>query len=386
MRTVSATPHRVLVVEDQATSARLLEEVLSAEGHQVEVVGDGLSALARVAEGHPDLILVDLDLARLDGEEVCRQIKSHPSTCYIPIILVTARSGAEARQWAGELGADDFLTKPFQGAEVTARCRSLLRVKNLVDEIDRAEEVVFTIARAVEAKSPFTHGHAQRVAAYALRLATQVGVAGADLEILHKGALLHDVGKISVPDAILHKAELLTSAEYHVIKQHPLQGTRLVEPLRSVRDTLPLIRWHHERLDGTGYPDGLIGHNIPLLARILAVADVYDAMASRRPYRPAIPHERCLEMLRNNAAGGGLDPELVDVFCGLLAGGPGQLVAPAPAQRSRFIPRPATSPGAVPRGREPGTSPAPLRPAGYPTRLEPVPSPFLEGIPSKGDA
>jgi len=174
---------------------------------------------------------------------------------------------------------------------------------------------VFAFARAVEAKCRYTWGHSERVASYALALAQQMGVSGAEQEVLRKGATLHDVGKINIPDAILNKPDTLTAEEYDIVKQHPVQGVRIVEPLRSIRETIPLIRWHHERMDGNGYPDGLFGGAIPLLTRILAVADVFDALSSERPYRPALPLLECLDILRTDAARGGLDPELVRCFC-----------------------------------------------------------------------
>jgi putative two-component system response regulator len=307
--------HRILVVDDNRTNALLLERVLVGEGHQVDTASDGQEALDVVLRQCPDLILLDLDMPRVDGYEVCRQVKSNPATRLVPIVIVTAQNAFDAKLRAWELGADDFITKPFQCLEVVARCRSLLRIKRLVEERDSAEAVVFAFARVVEAKSPYTHGHSERVAAYALTLAAQVGLPESDWEVLRCGALLHDIGKVSVPDAILDKPETLTTAEFEIMKQHTVQGARIAEPLRSVRSAVPMIRWHHERLDGRGYPDGLFGGAIPLPVRILSVSDVYDSLSSARPYRGAIPHPQCLEILKRDAAGGGLDPELVESFC-----------------------------------------------------------------------
>lgn len=306
--------HRILVVDDNRTNALLLERVLVGDGHMVDVANDGQEALERVTHHCPDLILLDLDMPRIDGYEVCRRVKSNPATRFVPIVIVTAQNAFDAKLRAWELGADDFITKPFQCLEVVARCRSLLRIKDLIDERDSAEAVVFAFARVVEAKSPYTHGHSERVAAYALTLASEVQLPEDEWETLRKGALLHDIGKVSVPDAILDKPASLTPAEFDIMKQHTVQGARIAEPLRSVRDAVPLIRWHHERLDGRGYPDGLFGGSIPLLVRILSVADVYDSLSSARPYRGAIPHPQCMEILYRDAAGGGLDPELVEAF------------------------------------------------------------------------
>lgn len=305
---------RILVVDDNPMVASLLEQVLRTQGHEVEVVNDGLAALEAVARQLPDLILLDLDLPGLHGYEVCRRLKASSATRLIPVVIITARCESGDRVDAWDLGADDFLTKPFQLAEVTARCRSLLRIKRLIDERDSAEAVVFALARAVEAKSPYTHGHAGRVRSYSLSLATALGLGAEDHEVLGKGALLHDIGKISVPDAVLEKPGRLTAEEYELVKDHTRQGAHIVEPLHSLRDVVPLIRWHHERMDGRGYPDGLRGEQVPLLVRILSVADIFDSLASDRPYRARLPFDLCLGILRENARDGGLDPALVDRF------------------------------------------------------------------------
>jgi putative two-component system response regulator len=305
---------RVLVVEDNASISWLLRQGLLAEGYEVEVAEDGLQALEAVARQRPDLILLDLGLPHVSGDEVCRRLKNDPATRIIPIVMVTAQGELQSKLEAWEYGADDFLTKPFHMVEVTIRCRSLLRIKRLLEERDSAEAVVYALARAVEAKSPYTHGHSERVTQYALTLAGALHVPERDLEILRKGALLHDIGKISIPDDILNKPGKLTAAEYDIVKTHAVQGAHIVEPLHSVRDAVPLIRWHHERLDGKGYPDGLAGEQIPRLVRILSVSDVYDSLSSERPYRGPIPHERCLQILRDDALSGGLDLDLVLVF------------------------------------------------------------------------
>jgi putative two-component system response regulator len=330
MSTSAPAGQRVLIVDDNPSVASLLCHALAAEGCEVDVASDGLEALDRVAKFSPDLILLDLDLPSLSGDEICRRLKNDPATNLIPIIMVTGHSGSDGKLDAWEYGADDFLTKPLHVVEVTSRCRSLLRIKRLVEERDSAEAVVFALARTVEAKSPYTHGHSERVMRYALNLADALGIAGHDREVLRKGALLHDIGKISVPDAVLDKPGKLTAEEYDIVKGHAAQGAFIVEPLHSVREAVPLIRWHHERLDGQGYPDGLSGEQIPLLVRILSIADVHDSLSSDRPYRASIPHERCLEMLRENALGGGLDPALVATFCTIV---PSLLPRPAFARK-----------------------------------------------------
>jgi putative two-component system response regulator len=323
---------RILVVDDNPAIAALLRHGLSAEGYEVAVADDGLAALGEVAVLPPDLILLDLELPSMRGDEVCRRLKRDPATRWIPIVMITAMADSAHKIAAWDNGADEFLSKPFHIVEVVARCRSLLRIRRLIEERDSAEAVVFALARAVEAKSPYTHGHSERVLRLCLALASAVGVDPADREPLRKGALLHDVGKISIPDSILDKPAALTDEEYDAIKQHPDQGAHIVEPLASMRDAVPLIRWHHERLDGQGYPDGLRGDEIPTLVRILSVCDVYDSLSSDRPYRPPIAHHVCLEMMRENALNGGLDPELVAIFSGLA------LEVPRPPSRSSLPP------------------------------------------------
>jgi putative two-component system response regulator len=219
-----------------------------------------------VAERRPDVVL-DIDMPRLGGFEVCRRLKRAPDTRLLPVLVLTGTGAADARLRAWELGADEFLTKPFRTLEVAARCRSLLRQKEMVDALDSVESVVLALARALEAKSPYTHGHSDRVTRYALALAGRLGLGGTEVEVLRRGAALHDIGKIRTPDAILDKPGLLTPGEYEAVKKHPAEGARIVEPLRSAQDVIPLIRWHHERLDGKGYPDGLTGGAIPLVVR-----------------------------------------------------------------------------------------------------------------------
>lgn len=315
MQLIEPTGRRILVVDDDPTVGAALEHILQGEGYHVARARDGRGALARVADQPPDLILLDLNMPQMGGFEVCQRIKGDPTTSLLPVVILTGESEFEARMRAWEVGADDFLSKPFQVVEVLARCRSLLRTKQLVDELDSAQSVLFAFARTLEAKSRYTQGHSERVTALALTLADRIGLTGAEKETLRRGSLLHDIGKISTPDAILDKPAELTPEEYDVVKQHPAEGVRMVESLRSIRDVIPHIRWHHERMDGRGYPDGLFGGSIPVPVRVLSVADVYDALATDRPYRPALAPDECLSMLREDAAGGGLDPELVEVFC-----------------------------------------------------------------------
>ena len=316
----SAPRGRVLVVDDEPAVARFLSHVLSAEGHQVAAANSGPAALAAVADRPPDLVVLDLGLPGLGGLEVCRRLKADPTTRLIPVLVLTGEADASGRVGAWEAGADEYLTKPVRPADLVARARSLLRLKAAHDELDSAHAALGAFARAVEAKCPYTLGHTERVTDLAVRLGARVGLSAAERETLRRGAMLHDIGKISVPDAILNKPARLTAEEFALIQRHPCEGVRIVEPLRSLRSALPLIRWHHEKLNGTGYPDGLTGDRIPKPVRVLAVADVFDALASDRPYRPALSPAECLVVLRKEAADGGLDPEVVEALAAELDG------------------------------------------------------------------
>jgi putative two-component system response regulator len=307
-------------VDDDAAVARFLARLLTADGHRVAVAHTGPAALTEVAAHPPDLVLLDLRLPGLDGLDVCRQLKADPGTRLIPVLILTGADEADGRVGAWEAGADEYLTKPVRPADVAARARSLLRLKAAHDELDSAHAALSAFARAVEAKCPYTLGHTERVTDLAVRLGCRVGLPVADRETLRRGALLHDIGKISIPDAVLNKPARLTAEEFAVIKRHPEEGVRIVEPLRSLRAALPLIRWHHERPNGTGYPDGLSGDRIPKAVRVLTVADVFDALASDRPYRPALTRDESLAVMRAEAAEGGLDPELVEALAAEVGG------------------------------------------------------------------
>jgi putative two-component system response regulator len=319
---------KILLAEDNKFYRLALESLVTEWGYEVTAVSDGNAAWDLLQRPDaPKLAILDWVMPGMEGPEVCRRLRGlqRPEPTYV--IILTSKTGKENVITALESGADDYATKPFDHDELRAR----LQVGRRIVGLQASQTAVFTFSRAVEAKSPYTQGHADRVTAYALALAARLGVPDREREMLHRGGLLHDIGKIAVPDAILNKPGPLTADEYEVMKQHPVQGERIIEPLQSLHDVIPLIRWHHERPDGRGYPDGLAGEAIPFLVRILSVADVYDALSSLRPYRRALSQAESLEQLRVTAAGGGLDSELVACFCNdpppLLSQEPGTLAS-----------------------------------------------------------
>ena len=305
---------RILVVDDEEANRSLLREVLAPLGYQVREAADGEEALAAVAESTPDLILLDLMMPRLNGYEVCRELKSDPRTRLVPIIILTTLEQLQDKIKAIDLGADDFLNKPFHTIELTTRVRSLLSLKHFTDEFELAAKVLRSIALVVEGRDRYTGDHCKRLGEYAVRIGKTLGLDQEDLETLWLGGIFHDLGKIAVSDSVLNKPAPLTLEEFGVMKTHPAVGADLCGAMRTMERVIPLIRHHHEKLDGSGYPDGLAGKEIPLLVRIITAVDVYDALATARPYRKALPHETVMTIMREEVAKGWWDREIVEML------------------------------------------------------------------------
>jgi putative two-component system response regulator len=303
----------VLVVDDGETNRALVHAYLADLDCQLRSAEDGPSALAAIETEPPDLVLLDVQMPGMDGYEVCRRIKARPRGRLLPVVMLTALDHANDRVLALEAGADDFMTKPVDRVELVARVRSALRLKAVYDNLDSAEQVIFSLAAAVEAKDAYTEKHTHRVAESARYVGMKMGLPERALEALYRGGIIHDIGKIGVPDAILLKPGPLDGYELERMRMHPAIGESIVKPLRSGAALLPIIRHHHENYDGTGYPDGLAGRAIPHLARIVAVCDAYDALVTDRPYRKAKSSEEAIAVLVNGA-GKQWDAEVVDVL------------------------------------------------------------------------
>ena len=308
----------VLVVDDVEGNARLLASLLTADGHSVRTAANGADAVRLALSVHPDLVLMDVMMPEIDGFEACRQIKGQAATRLTPVVLVTALTDTDDRIRGIDAGADDFLSKPFNRHELLARVRSLLRLKRYTDDLDTAESVIVSLALTIEARDSNTDGHCQRLAAYAVSLGRALGLDEDDVAALERGGYLHDVGKVGIPDAVLLKPGPLTHDEFLLMKQHTVIGDRLCGELRSLRKVRPIVRCHHERLDGTGYPDGLRGDAIPLLAQLMGIVDVFDALTTVRPYKAALPRARAVEELGAEAALGWRRADLVGTFLSLV--------------------------------------------------------------------
>jgi cyclic di-GMP phosphodiesterase len=305
---------RVLIVDDLAENREILSGLLEPEGYQVETAKDGQEAVDRALADPPDLILMDVSMPRLNGFEACRRLKADERTHLVPLVLVTGLVAREDRIEGIAAGCDDFLTKPVDTEQLIARTRSLLRTKSLVDELERAENVLVTLANAIDAKDNYTRGHSERVATYAENLGSVAGLGRLECRNLKRAGLLHDIGKIGTALEYLNKPAKLTTEEYEQVKLHPVVGAEMCKPLRTMAPLLPLIRGHHERLDGRGYPDGLRGEDIRVPLRCLTIADVYDALTSNRAYRKAMPRDAALRIMREEAATGMWDVRLIDLF------------------------------------------------------------------------
>src|ERR1051325_2268014 len=319
---MAPTSGRILIVDDDKTTAEMFGRLMTALGYEVVTALSGESALRSVAARSPDLVMMDVKMGGIDGFEVCRRLKSDPRTRLVPIILVTGLAGTANRVRGIEVGADGFLTKPPELAELKAQVKSLTRMKQHLDELDSAESVMASLALTIEARDPYTLGHCARLASYPGAVGEDLGLDKRQLSALRRGGFLHDVGKIAIPDAVLLKPGRLTSSEYALMQQHTVVGATLCAELRSLEDVVPIVRHHHERSDGTGYPDRLRGDAIALLARIMGVVDAYDAMTTERPYKRAFAADDAFRELREEVRNGWREATLVDALQNIVTGTP----------------------------------------------------------------
>lgn len=311
-------PPSILVAEDDVATRALLRATLARADYRVREFDNGASALAEMQRYPPDIALLDIGMPEMDGLAVTRSLRSDPATALLPVILVTARGRLDDKVAGLDAGASDFITKPFEPAELLARVRANLRLSSALHRLESTQDVLVALASAVDAKDPMTEHHCGRVADQALVLARRAGLAQEDVEAVGYGAVLHDVGKIGINEAVLRKPGMLTDVERAEMQRHPAIGAAILQPLRLGRIVGPIVRAHHERWDGAGYPDGLSGTDIPIGARIVAVVDAHDAMTHDRPYRARLSDDEArTELIRHR--GGQFDPELVDLFLAHLA-------------------------------------------------------------------
>jgi putative two-component system response regulator len=305
---------KILLVDDESASRAALETLLRREGFEVHDASGGAAALAECVSFRPDLVLLDVLMPGMSGFEVCKRIKAAPETRLTPVVLITGLSATEDRIKGINAGADDFLSKPIDFNELLARTRSLIKLKHYTDELENAESVLFSLALSIEARDPYTRGHCDRLSEMSASLGEILGIPEEDVIALRRAGIVHDIGKVAVPDSILLKPGPLSPEEIEVMRKHPVVGEQICEPLKTFRLVLPIIRHHHERYDGSGYPDHLRGSEIPLTARVLQLADVYDALTTDRPYRKADISDIALGIMQEEAARGWWDRDLLEAF------------------------------------------------------------------------
>ncbi len=304
----------ILVVDDHPASRMTAVALLSVEGYRVLEADSGPAALQSVHEGNPDLILLDVMMPGMDGFEVCRRLKQDEHTRLMPVVFITALNDRRARLRGIEAGGDDFLTKPFDQLELSARVRSLVHQRRLNEDLDHAEKVLLSIARTVESRDPNTGDHCDRLVHMGKAFGEFLNLSRTEIRDLTWGGYLHDIGKVGIPDAILLKVGGFTTQEWEVMKTHVLIGEEICKPLRALRGVLPIIRHHHERWDGSGYPDKLKADEIPYLAQVFQVIDIYDALTSERPYKPAYSPTEALQILKQETEKGWRNPKLISIF------------------------------------------------------------------------
>ncbi len=308
----------ILVVDDHAFNLEVMEGLLYREGYKVVTASGGDEALEIIKREHVDLAILDVMMPGMNGFELCRRLKAKFEKRFFPVILVTALTELEDKITGLQAGADDFLTKPFHSLELATKIRSLLKLQKLQRELDHSEDVLLTLAVVIEAKDPYTKGHSERVGCMAMEFASHLGLPQGDRDLLFKAGVLHDIGKVGIEDCILHKTGELTEREMSLLRDHTRIGETICKPLQSARPILPVIRNHHERWDGKGFPDGLKGEEIPYFARIVAIADSFDAMVSTRPYRPHITIDEAVDLMVREEVSGQWDPSLLNSFSELM--------------------------------------------------------------------
>jgi putative two-component system response regulator len=304
----------ILIVDDIELNRRLLKAMLKTAAYRILEAARPSAALSILEREKVDLVVVDLVMPEMSGPDFCHLLKNERRTQLIPILMTTSVQGTENEVAGIESGADEFLIKPLQPAVARTRIRAMLRNKALTDSLEEAETILFALAQAVERRDKYTGMHCERLTTYSLALGQALGLPRQEQLALYRGSYLHDIGKIGIPDGILFKRGLLTDEEWQTMWVHTIRGEEICKPMKTLAPVLPIIRSHHERWDGTGYPDGLAGEDIPLLARILQVADIYDALTTARPYKPAFSHQHAVEIMTEESRRGWRDPELVPLF------------------------------------------------------------------------
>lgn len=317
---VTSDPGRqkILLAHPSASQRSVLERILDASRYQLIVADNTSEALSLIPVEHVDLVLIGLNMPELGAIEFCRILKKASGTRFLPVFISNAEDCPELEVRAIEAGADAFLVEPFRAGPLQARIQAILRHKSMIESLDDSEMVLFSLAQSVEDRDPGLGQHCERIAQMCTAMGVSMGLPPRDILTLQRAGYLHDIGKVAIPDSILFKRGPLTEEEWRTMRSHAERGERICSNVRSLTATLPLIRHHHERWDGTGYPDRLAGEHIPLLARILQIADIYDALTTERPYKKAYLPDEAVAIMRHEAQKGWRDPVMTDQFADVL--------------------------------------------------------------------
>ncbi len=310
----SSQQGKILVVDNSASSRMAATAFLAADGYQILEADNGVAAMQQAVTNNPDLILLDAMMPQIDGFEICRRLKQDQTTSLIPVVVVTVDHDRQSRVQSIEAGADDFLLKPLDYLELSARVKSLVRQKRLNESLNQTQQLLFSIAKAVEQRDCASENPKETIAALATAFSRYLGLTEEEIQDLVWATHLHDIGTVGIPDAIMLKKGPLTPQERQLVKQHVLIGEQICQPLRYRRRVLEIIRHHHERWDGSGYPDGITGEEIPKLAQIFQIVDIYDALTRERGYKKALSTQQALETLQEEADRGWRNPQLVQQF------------------------------------------------------------------------
>lgn len=319
------TSAKVLIVDDMATNRELAKAALCSAAYEIDEAESGREALDKITNNHYDVVLLDVLMPDIDGLELCKRLRDNSEFELLPIIMVTSLESPDDVIRGMSAGATDYVHKPYFPAELVSRVNAAIRHKRIIDRLDDIETAFFTLARIIEAKDARQAGPYDRLAHMSLVFAQNLKLTYQEVDALCRGSILHDIGKLGIPDKILLKPAPLDETEWIIMKQHVIIGEQLCKPFKALQDTVDIIKYHHEAWDGSGYPDGLAGDKIPLLARIFQIIDIYDALISKRPYKESLPEEVTIKILKEESKKGLRDTKLVKEFVSLIKAEPNLL-------------------------------------------------------------
>jgi putative two-component system response regulator len=309
---------RILIVDDDEQVRNLLARLLGGLGYEIHQAASGEEALEKIRSAPPDLALLDVQMPGKSGHDVLAEIRAEEATRLLPVVMLTGAATRQEKLKAIDAGVTDFIAKPFSSEELTARVRSLVQLKFVTDALEDAERVIIALAKTIDARDPYTSSHSERVSFYAGRLGERIGLRGPELWAVERGGLFHDLGKIAIRDSVLLKPGKLTSDEYAEIKRHPVEGRNLIQHMKTLARAMEVVYHHHERLDGSGYPEGIAGESIPITARVTNIADIFDALTTARVYRSALTRDQALQIMAEEVRKGWWDGRLLDELRGVL--------------------------------------------------------------------